>query len=169
MKSSDAGRTEGERAMNALRRVVRALRMSNAAVQRGCGVSGAQLLVLRAIVARPGCSIADLMATTFTNQSTVSEVVARLVDRGLVRRRAAPDDRRRAILTPTPAAEQLVRSAPGTVQADLIAALGRLPADTRHALADGLGQWITAAGLDDVIPAMFFEPKRKPGRARAQR
>jgi DNA-binding MarR family transcriptional regulator len=166
---SDSIKGDGERAMNALRRLVRALRTSNAAVQRTSGVSGAQLFVLRAIVARPGRSIADLVATTLTNQSTVSEVVARLVERGLVRRRAAPEDRRRAILTPTPAAEQLVRSAPATVQGDLIAALGRLPAGTRHALADGLDQWIAAAGLDDVTPTMFFEPKRKARRARAHR
>jgi DNA-binding MarR family transcriptional regulator len=165
----DSIRAEGERAMSALRRLVRALRVSNAAVQQAAGVSGAQLFVLRAIVQQPGCSITDLVAATMTNQSTVSEVVARLVARGLVVRRSAVEDRRRAILVPTPAATHLVRSAPPPVQADLVAAFARLAPGTRRVLAEGLRQWISAAGLDDVAPTMFFEPKRRAPRARAQR
>ena len=114
---------DAERAMNALRRLVRALRVSTVAVQRTSGISGAQLFVLRALVERPGQSMRDLVARTLTSQSTVSEVVARLIARGLVTRQAAPDDGRRAVLNPTPAGRALVRTAPPTVQADLIEGL----------------------------------------------
>jgi DNA-binding MarR family transcriptional regulator len=138
-------------------------------VQRSSGISGAQLFVLRALVERPGLSVRELVASTLTNQSTVSEVVGRLIARGLVVRQAAPDDRRRAILNPTAAGRAAVRRAPPAVQADLIAGLQRLSAGARSALADTLEQWLRAAGLDDVPPTMFFEPKRRrPRQARAR-
>ena len=41
---------DAERALTALRRLVRALRVSTVAVERTSGISGAQLFVLRALV-----------------------------------------------------------------------------------------------------------------------
>jgi DNA-binding MarR family transcriptional regulator len=151
---------DAERAMNALRRLVRALRVSTVAVQRTSGISGAQLFVLRALVERPGQSMRDLVARTLTSPSTVSEVVARLIARGLVTRRPAPDDGRRAVLNPTAAGRAVVRVAPPTVQAGLIEGLRRLSPGSRNALADALEQWLGVAGLTEVPPAMFFEPRR---------
>ena len=153
---------DAERAMNALRRLVRALRISTVAVQRTTGISGAQLFVLRALVEHPGQSMRDLVARTLTSQSTVSEVVARLIGRGLVTRQAAPDDGRRAVLTPTAAGRALVRTAPPTVQADLIEGLQRLSPGSRRALADALEQWLGVARHTDVPAGMFFESRRAP-------
>ena len=147
-----------ERAMTALRRLVRAIRASTAAVQRRSGISGPQLFVLRALVERPGQSMRQLMARTLTSQSTVSEVVARLVAAGLVARATAPDDARRAVLRPTAAGRALARSASPSVQSDLIAGLDALPPATRRSLAHALEQWLAAAGLGDVPATMFFEP-----------
>ncbi len=162
MREGGASRLVGdaERAMNALRRLVRAVRVSTVAVQRTSGISGAQLFVLRALVERPGQSMRDLVARSLTSQSTVSEVVARLVARGLVTRRPAPNDGRRAVLNPTAAGRALVRTAPPTVQADLIEGLHRLSPGSRSAQADALEQWLGVAGLTAVPPAMFFEPRR---------
>jgi DNA-binding MarR family transcriptional regulator len=159
---------DAERTMNALRRLVQALRVSTVAVKRTSGISGAQLFVLRELVERPGQSLRDLVARTLTSQSTVSEVVARLVDAGLVSRRAAPEDGRRAVLSPTPAGRALLRAAPPTVQAHLVDGLRRISPGSLGALADGLEQWLAAAGLADVPPTMFFEPKRQVRGVRAK-
>lgn len=161
--------SDAERALNALRRLVRGLRVGTISVQRRSGITGAQLFVLRALVECPGQSMRDLVAHTLTSQSTVSEVVARLIRRGLVVRRAAKDDRRRVILTPTPAGRAIVRSAPPVVQANLIAGLGRLSPATRKALANGLELWLLAAGLERVPPTMFFEPARRRAHGSAKR
>jgi MarR family transcriptional regulator, lower aerobic nicotinate degradation pathway regulator len=169
MTREDPSRLVGdaERSMNALRRLVRALRVSTVAVHRTTGISGAQLFVLRALVDHPGQSMRDLVARTLTSQSTVSEVVARLVAGGFVARQAAPHNGRHAVLSPTPAGRALLRTAPPAVQADLVEGLRRLSPGSRNALADALEQWLSAAGLDDVPPTMFFEPKRRIRRARA--
>jgi DNA-binding MarR family transcriptional regulator len=151
---------DAERALNALRRLVRALRVSTVTVQRTSGISGAQLFVLRALVERPGQSMRDLVARTLTSQSTVSEVVARLIAHGFVTRRAAPEDGRRAVLNPTAAGRALVQTAPPTAQAALVEGLQRLSPGSRSALADALEQWLVVAGLSEVPPALFFEPRR---------
>ena len=158
---------DAERVMNAVRRLVRALRSSTAAVERSSGISGAQLFVLRALVERPGQSLRELVAHTLTSQSSVSEVVAKLVAAGLVTRRTAEQDGRRAVLSATARGRALSGSSPPAVQADLVAGLGALPTRTRRTLAEGLEQWLGAAGLEAVPPSMFFEPKQRPRPARA--
>ncbi|HEX6643322.1 MAG TPA: helix-turn-helix domain-containing protein [Gemmatimonadales bacterium] len=153
----DAGRI-----MESLRRIVRSLRVSAAAVERQTGISGAQLFVLTELAARPGRSLGDLVARTLTSQSTVSQVVAGLVDRGLVARSADPADGRRILLEPTAAGAALIRAAPRTAQADLVDGLARISPAARAALAEGLEAWIRAARIGGEEPGMFFEHERTP-------
>ena len=98
--STVSDRAAAIRAMDNLRRVVRALSASARSVSAR-GVSGAQLFVLRQIAAAPSLSLRELADRTLTGQSTVSEVVTRLVERGLVERIASETDARRAELTLT--------------------------------------------------------------------
>ena len=170
MGSSDGGRpkskgVEGDTSaehdatvvMESLRRIVRAARMSTTAAERDVGVSMAQLFVLRQLAGEPGQSLKDLAARARTTQSSVSEVVARLVKRGLVARRAASSDRRRAELTITPRGRALLDRAPETIQERLLDGLRRLDRAERQTLARGMEAWLRASGLEDVPATMLFE------------
>ena len=155
---SNGGDPAATRTLDGVRRIVRALRTTGAAADRAGGISPAQLFTLREIAAHPGQSLHDLAARTLTTQGAVSEVVARLVERGLVVRREAPEDRRRAELTVSPAGYEILGRAVETTQERLIAGLRRLPDGQRRTLADGLQAWLSAAGLDSDVPStMFFE------------
>lgn len=160
--------TADARVMNALRRAVRALGASahDAGRRRnaGAGVSGAQRFVLRQIAAAPGLSPGELARRTLAGQSTVSEVVGRLVAAGLVERRPSPADARRAELTLTARGRRATAAAPPTAQERLATGLAALAATEREALADLLEAWLAAAGLADVPATFFFEPGR-PTRA----
>jgi DNA-binding MarR family transcriptional regulator len=145
------------RIMDALRRVVRALSTSARNAPGAGPISGAQRFVLRQIGDRPGLSIRQLAALTHARQSAVSEVVARLVDQGLVTRAVSVSDGRQAELTLTAAGRQAIAEAEPTAQERLGAGLAILTADDRAALAAGLERWLTAAGFADVPPTMFFE------------
>jgi DNA-binding MarR family transcriptional regulator len=98
---------------------------------------------------------------TRTTPSSVSEVVARLVRRGLVTRQPSARDRRRAELTVTAAGHAVLASAPETVQEQLLAGFERLGDASRRTLADTLEAWLAASGLDDVSPALFFERSKR--------
>ncbi len=145
------------RTLDALRRLVRAL--SASAHGSGRGVTGAQLFVLRQLQSTPGLSIDALARRTFARQSTVSEVVARLVAAGLVTRTRSADDARRVELALSAAGRRMVgkRKAGQTAQERLAEALERLPAKRRRALAESLEAWLVEAQLSGTPATMFFE------------
>src|SRR5919197_1730081 len=158
-----AGDLATARVMDALRRIVRALTAS-ARRDAGAGVSGAQRFVLREIAAAPGLSIGELATRTLARQSTVSEVVTRLVERGLVARRAGATDARQTVLTLTARGRRVAAGAERTAQEHLVAGLAQLSAAQRTTLAETLEIWLAAADLADVPATMFLEGGRA-GRA----
>jgi DNA-binding MarR family transcriptional regulator len=148
--------TDAARAMDSLRRVVHALRIATRASERAFGLSGAQLFVLRQLSMASGQSLSDLAARTRTTQSSVSEVVARLVRNRLVSRAPSSIDRRRAVLSLTAAGESVLVNAPETIQERLLRGFESLDEGTQRTLADTLESWLTSSGLDDTAP-LFFE------------
>lgn len=67
----------------------------------GLGVSMSEALVLRILVLNPRVTIAALIESTGLAPSTVSSLVGRLVERGLVRRHRLEGDRRSRVVFPT--------------------------------------------------------------------
>ncbi|MEX2012086.1 MAG: helix-turn-helix domain-containing protein [Chloroflexota bacterium] len=67
----------------------------------GAGVSMSEALVIRILVLNPRVTIAALIESTGLVPSTVSSLVGRLAERGLVRRRRLADDRRSRVVIPT--------------------------------------------------------------------
>ena len=145
------------RAMDSLRRIVHSLRVATRASERSFGLSAAQHFVLRQLALAPGQSLIDLARRTRTTQSSVSEVVSRLVKRELVSRRTSDTDRRRTELSLTPAGDAVLRRSPETVQEKLVAGFAALGETERRRIADGLEAWLAASSLGDVEPILFFE------------
>jgi DNA-binding MarR family transcriptional regulator len=159
--------------MDGVRRLVRLLRVSARASERLVGISGAQLFLLQQLAEGGPCSINTLAERTLTHQSSVSVVVGKLIERGLVDRRPSPEDGRRVEVALTPAGRGLLRESPPMAQARLISGLRALPPEVRAGLARGLAGWIQELGLDGNEAPLFFEdeprePRRSaPGRKRA--
>ena len=152
------GPPEVREAINALRRIVQALRAGHAGLSRA-GLSTAQLFALAQIAEHPGASINDVAALTFTHQSSVSVIIRRLVRRGFVARAAARDDRRRQRLDVTAKGRQALGRRPAAVQQQLIEAIASLPPADRRTLARALASVaarVTPAGTA-LHPPMFFE------------
>ncbi len=143
--------------LDAIRRIVRLLRLSSHTSQSRLAVSGAQLFVLQKLGESPLASIADLARRTLADPSSVSVVVAKLVQRGLVSRRTSKGDARRAELALTDAGRRLLRRAPEPAQVRLLEALGQLSAADRRALAKGLRAFTRALGIDAGGVPLFFE------------
>lgn len=150
--------SDAQTIMDALRRIVQALRQSSVQNQQSARITGAQALVLKHVAARDGVSVNDLAGLTFTHQSTVSEVVSRLEGRGLLRRVRTPEDGRRCALYLTEAGSAVARNTVLTAQEKLMQALRDLPPPLVAQLAQGLDALILAAGLSEETPVMFFEP-----------
>jgi DNA-binding MarR family transcriptional regulator len=146
-------------AMDAIRRIVRALRESARGAEKDVGISGAQLFVLHRLGDRGPLTINELAGATATHQSSVSVVVGRLVERGLVTRGVSATDRRRREVALTGAGRRLLARAPGAAQERLVAALAGMPRKLRRELADRLVVLVHAMHADRTPADMFFEDR----------
>src|SRR5581483_7716561 len=156
--SNDGKWDHAGRSLNVIRSVVRALNLNTRAIEQQSGISLAQLFVLEQLEQQPATSLTDLAERTATHQSSVSVVVQRLVDRGLVSRTRSASDRRFVEIVITDAGRDVLRNAPETVQVKLLNGLARLHDGDRDRLASLLERWATAAGIEvPVETPMFLE------------
>ena len=143
--------------LDAIRHIVRVLRVASRAAEKRVGLSGAQLFVLQVLADEDALSLGELAERTFTHQSSVSVVVGRLVYRGLVRRERSTVDGRRLEVTLTRAGRILAGRAPAAAQGRLISGLERLDPGDRRVLARTLGCLLGEMGIGEEAAAMFFE------------
>lgn len=169
-KSKSAGRSLPDKSLdksidtvvNGIRRIVRSLRMFSREVEKDYGISGAQLFVLQALGRGPAeqlLTINDLAVRSFTHQSTVSEVVARLKKKKLVVQRKSEEDLRKTFLTLSGAGKALIERAPQPPVAKIVHGLLQLSPKERAQFADLLSRVLHASGLDQEPATMFFEEK----------
>ena len=149
--------SETRSVLDSIRRIVQALRVSSRAAEKAVGVSGAQLFVLQKLAEAGGQSLNALAERTRTHQSSLSVVVQRLVERGLVERRRSEADARRLELTVTDDGRALLNQSPDPVQLRLIEGLERLPPTERATLARLLERWVQEAGIAAGAVPLFFE------------
>ena len=144
--------------MDQFRRIVRALRSSHRAAGH-FNLTGAQLFVINVIgEARGPLSVNDVARLTETDQSTVSVVTNRLVDRGLLQRERSAADSRRVELSLTAAGRALQKKAPATVaQQRLAAALQDLSQSEAADLMRLLDKIVTAMQIGQEPAGMMFD------------
>jgi DNA-binding MarR family transcriptional regulator len=144
--------------MDSIRRIVHALRTSHRAAG-DLELTGAQLFVLATLGPAEGpMGVKELAEQTRTDQSTVSVVVGRLVDRGLVKRQRSSIDTRRVELSLTTRGRNVLRKTPTTVaQSRLAAALGELSSADTAALSRVLKRVVAMMGESDAPARMLFD------------
>lgn len=155
--------------LDGVRRIVQSLRESSRWAERHVGMSGAQLFVLQKLDESPAQSLNALAARTHTHQSSVSAIVARLVDRGYVTRTRSARDGRTIELGLSRRGKRLVDRAPDAAQERLIRGIRQLPPARRRTLASTLTELGRVMETADRRPAMFFEEHTTPSRRSVRR
>jgi DNA-binding MarR family transcriptional regulator len=116
-------------------------------MERTVGVTGPQRMVVRLVGHHPGISAGDLARTLHVHPSTLTEVLRRLTERGILERAQDPTDARRALFRLTRRGRELdtvrsgtgesrVRVALGSLSDPDLAAAARVLARLAHALSD---------------------------------
>ena len=154
---SPGARSDLTDVIDSIRSIIRTLRVSGREAEQKLGISSAQLFILQALRETRELSINELADLTFTHQSSVSMVVARLAEGKLVARRSAENDARKVVVSLTPAGRAMLKRSPDAGQAKLVRALGSLPRAELAALADKL----------NALTTMVENQGRDTGRARA--
>jgi DNA-binding MarR family transcriptional regulator len=143
-------------ALDAFRRIVRALRVAARSVEGRAHVSAAQLFVLQQLATVEHASLTQLAALTMTDRTSVAHVVERLEERGLVDRARSAVDRRRSEVTITAAGRRLLARAPNAPTIELVTALRRLEPAERRALARTLRRLTEEMHLERTPATMLF-------------
>ena len=128
--------------------VEHALRSRSKRMEGRLGVTGPQRLVLRLVSRQRDMSPGDLARTIHLHPSTLTGILQRLVDRGLIERRTDRRDHRRALLRVLPAAAPIVRATRDTVESRVATVLARLPKDTIDHARQVLGALVEGLSAD---------------------
>jgi MarR family transcriptional regulator, organic hydroperoxide resistance regulator len=108
---------------------------------RPLGLSVPQFDVLSSLFDREGMSQSELAQRLFVTKGNVSGLIDRLVEAGLVERRAAPDDRRSHALYLTPEGQTLIAQAMALQQSNVEGTLGAMSGEELQQLHRLLGIW----------------------------
>ncbi len=107
-----------------------ALQSASKRMESTLGVTGPQRFVIRMIGRFPGISAGEVSSLLHVHPSTLTGVLKRLEQRGLVVRRADPADARRALLELTAKGRRVDAIRSGTVEGAARKALEKLPPAT---------------------------------------
>jgi DNA-binding MarR family transcriptional regulator len=119
-------------------------------VEREAGVGGAQLWALSVIERRPGIGVTELSRELDIHQSTASNLIKSLTERGLVTAAREGMDRRSVSLRIAAGGEQVLRSAPLPFAGVLPDALSTLDPATLDRLEADLGKLIALLEADEA-------------------
>lgn len=124
MSASPPDRTD--QSLIALRRILRATELYARDLAHAVGLTPAQLRVLQIVVERESLTPKMLARQMGVSQATVSALVDKLEQRGLVRRVPSETDRRQTHVLITPAGLDHLADAPGALQQRYVRAFARL-------------------------------------------
>jgi DNA-binding MarR family transcriptional regulator len=118
-------------------------------VEAACDVSGSQLWMLHELQDAPGIGVSDLADRLSIHQTTCSQLIEKLVQRGYVLKTRSEADQRRVGLSITRGAVQVLKAAPGPAEGLIPEALMGLSESTLESLMANLGELIEGLHLQD--------------------
>ncbi|WP_243656609.1 MarR family winged helix-turn-helix transcriptional regulator [Paucimonas lemoignei] len=136
-------------ALRNLRIVIRAAQRHSAWIEKQCGVSGAQLWVMKELAETSGLRIGEVAERLSVHQTTASNLVEGLCKRGLIRKQRDQADQRIVTLALTRDGNVLMKKAPSPARGFLAEAIQRMDRDGLAQLNQGLQALIVAADNGD--------------------
>jgi DNA-binding MarR family transcriptional regulator len=129
-------------ALTALRRIVRAIDTHSRRLVLRHGITGPQALLLKKLLEKraEAVTVGELARRVNLGQATVTDILDRLEQRGLVTRTRSDADRRRVLVRPTAAADKVLRAAAPLLEDSFAAEFDRLAPQHRAQIVDSLNR-----------------------------
>ncbi len=149
--------------MDALRRLVRRLRLTASRLEVDSGLSPGQFFVLQQLSRLRSLSTKQLALRLHCDQASAAAVASKLANRGLAFKLVSPGDGRPQWRL-SQEGKALLTGRPEAFQSGLLKALHRLAPQELAGLRRGLERLLREAGLDQETPDLMYEESGDPGR-----
>lgn len=146
--------TKFQNILRDFRIVFRSIQAHSKRVEKQSGLSAAQLWMLWELFSTPGLRVSELAKALSIHQSTCSNMLDKLQNKGFVSRDRSDADQRVVRLEITEKGAQLLAKAPRPAQGALADVLLRLPDKTLNQLETSLGQVISALHISEKDAGM---------------
>lgn len=151
-----------ETILRSLRRITRAIDIHSRQLAQEHRLTGPQLVCLRQIE-RDGQTTPSALARQISlSQATVTGILDRLSNRGLVNRVRSDTDRRRVHVTLTEAGKQLAATAPSPLQQRFARRLEALAPEGQARIAEVLQQIVAMMEADTLKASPLLVPGGRP-------
>lgn len=134
-----------------LRRITRAMDLHSKQLEKKYGLTGPQLIILQVVSSEGEVAIGNLARKVSLSQATVTNIVERLEQKGILRRAKLGADKRLVFVGATEKAHQLLSSNPLVFQEEFIRHFENLKDWEQTLLLSSLQR--LAVMLDEVKPA----------------
>ncbi len=104
----------------AIRRIIQSIDLHSRYLVRQFGLTGPQLIILQEVSNLGEVSISEIAKAVSLGQATVTGILERLENRGLIKRRRSKSDKRMVLIQVTQACKQLLKKAPPPMQEHFI-------------------------------------------------
>lgn len=115
-----------QQVLAALRQIIRSIDIHSKYLARTYGLTGPQLVILRAIQTTQDKTVGAIAHEVSLSQATVTSVLDRLEQKGLIERVRSKLDKRKVMVHTTTAADALLQHNPTVMQGDFVRRFRRL-------------------------------------------
>ena len=137
----------------ALRRIARAIDLHSRELMQACGLTAPQLLTMRELVRLEPIAVTALAGAVSVSQATMTGILDRLEQQGLVSRIRGQDDRRSTQVSSTSAGRKFVDEAPPILQDRFRSELALLTPWEQSAILASLQRIACMMGADELTAA----------------
>jgi DNA-binding MarR family transcriptional regulator len=148
--TSDPQALTSRQVMAALRRIIRAIDLHSRSLVHSYGLTGPQLVVLKELIDSAPKTVSELAASVSLSQATVTGILDRLERKSMVSRARDTADKRRVLVTPTGAAEEVLAGAPPLLQEHFTEAFAGLPDWEQSQILSSLQRIVALMEAGDV-------------------
>ncbi|MFN7054647.1 MarR family winged helix-turn-helix transcriptional regulator [Hyphomonas sp.] len=139
-----------DEALISLRRILKAVEAQGRTLARATGLTPSQTLVLNELAVRGSIQPGELARSAGLKQATISILLDRLQERGLVVRTRGDEDRRTVRVQITPEGRHVLAGAPDLLQIDFGRRFAQLPGWEQAYINAALVRLVALLGASDI-------------------
>ena len=111
-----SNRSVSDSVMIALRKIIRAIEMNSKKLFKRVGLTGPQLVILHEISRSEKITVGDIAQAVSLSQATVTGILERMENRGLLARERSSQDKRCIMVSISAAGKKILKDAPPLMQ-----------------------------------------------------